>query len=171
MPSQVFLEPLEEHHAPELFESLRDPRLYEYMPEDPPTSVEALANRYRFLSGRKSPDGTEHWLNWVVRRPSGEAVGTLQATVEPDGTAYVAYVVFSRFWRQGFAAAGMRNMLDLLRRDYEAAGFVALVDTRNVASIGLLESLGFVRTDFRPQADTFKGSISDEYEYRMAVVR
>ena len=38
-------------------------------------------------------DGSEHWLNWVLRLASGEAIGYVQATVEPSGRAFVAYVL------------------------------------------------------------------------------
>ena len=47
-----------------------------------PASVAELAERYaRQVQGR-SPDGSQQWLNWIVRRvDTGEAVGTVQATV------------------------------------------------------------------------------------------
>lgn len=164
---QIKLEPLEERHGEELFDLFQDERIYRFIPEDPPECIEALTKRYRFLEARKSPDGTEHWLNWVMRREDGVPVGTLQATVEPDGTAFVAYIVFVPFWRQGYAKEGMRQMMEKLLREYQTSAFRALVDTRNEASIRLLESLGFVRTGFRPNADEFKGSSSDEYEFEL----
>jgi RimJ/RimL family protein N-acetyltransferase len=42
------------------------------------------------------------------------------------------------------------------------------VDTRNVASWMLLESLGFHRAATIKNADEFKGSVSREHEYELA---
>jgi L-amino acid N-acyltransferase YncA len=41
------------------------------------------------------------------------------------------------------------------------------IDTRNVASIALVESLGFERVAFHKDADHFKGSSSGEYRYEI----
>lgn len=158
-----------ERHAAELFPLLQNKGLYTFIPEDPPESVEALVRRYKFLEARKSPDGSEHWLNWVMRVHSGEAVGTLQATVEAGGEAFVAYMVFPEHWKKGYAKAGLGLMIGILEQDYGVSVVKALVDTRNEASIRLLEGLAFERVGFRKDADFFKGSASDEYEYRLVI--
>jgi len=45
----------------------------------------------------------------------------------------------------------------------------AYVDTRNKASIRLLERLGFERVDATKDADFFKGESSDEYVYHRSI--
>jgi RimJ/RimL family protein N-acetyltransferase len=50
---------------------------------------------------------------------------------------------------------------------YPTPLLAANMDTRNLASIKLVESLGFKRTAFIPNADTFKGMTSDEYRYEL----
>ena len=57
--SRLWIEPLIPAHATRLYERLQDERLYEFIPQNPPASLQALEDRYRALSSRRSPDGRE----------------------------------------------------------------------------------------------------------------
>jgi [ribosomal protein S5]-alanine N-acetyltransferase len=165
--SRLFLEPILPAHAPMLYASLQDEKLYRFIPQDPPAPLRALTDRYDFLSARRSPDGREAWLNWAVReRGSGDYVGTLEATVH-DQKATVAYMVFVPCQRRGYAAEACGRLLEHLVDDYRVDVVAAEIDTRNAASIALVESLGFERVSFQKAADHFKGSTSDEYRYEI----
>jgi [ribosomal protein S5]-alanine N-acetyltransferase len=174
---RLLLELLLPEHATLLFEGLADERLYRFIPSNPPESVEALETRYRKLSSRRSPGGSETWLNFAMRlceegaRPKATYVGTLEATVFPDRSAYVAYTVFFPFWRRGYAREGCARMLAHLVEDHGVRVVVAEMDTRNAASIALAESLGFERVVTTSGADYFKGSVSDEHRYELHVYR
>jgi RimJ/RimL family protein N-acetyltransferase len=161
------LEPLRESHAGELFDLLSDPLLYEFIPQDPPATRDALAVRYRFLESRHSPSGDEAWLNWAVRSKEGGAcVGTVQVTVASDRRAQLAYEIGVPFWRRGLATEACARVIRALFEE----GIVevrAELDTRNVASIRLLERLGFTRGGLRRNADRFKGADSDEWTYTL----
>jgi ribosomal-protein-alanine N-acetyltransferase len=152
------LEPQVVGHAPELFEVLRDPAIYEFEGEPPP-SLELLANGLRRKEGRTSPDGTETWLNWVVRKTTGELTGYVQATVLPSGCAYVGYEFSSRYWRQGLGSSAVAAVLDELASVYQVHTVVAVLKTLNYRSMGLLRKLGFApcpaeRTaEFEAEAD------------------
>ncbi len=164
---RLLLEPLEERHAVLLHPVLQDERIYRYIPQEPPT-LTALRERYRRLMSRLSPAGDEAWLNWAVRiKASREYAGRMEATVTEHGTAEVAYEVGPPFWGQGYAAEACRRMLLLLFTGYGVSEASAQVDTRNAASIALLERLGFTQAGFQSQADFFKGHPSDEYTYRL----
>src|SRR5204863_9057171 len=78
------LEPQTAAHAEEMFAVLSDPAIYEYENEPPP-SLEGLRSRFTKLESRRSPSGGERWLNWVIRLPSSELIGYVQATLHPDG--------------------------------------------------------------------------------------
>ena len=163
----LHLEPLGEHHAALLHPVLQDARIYTYIPQEPPT-FEWLRERYRRLAGRLSSAGDEVWLNWAVRvKVSGAYVGTVQATVTPARMAEIAYELGPLFWGQGYATEACRRVLTMLFADYDVSEVNAQVDTRNVASIALLERLGFTRVGFQSEADFFKGHGSDEYTYRL----
>lgn len=136
------LEPQVEAHAPEMFVVLCDPAIYEFE-NVPPPSVERLALGYRKKEARVSPDGSQQWLNWVVRLPSGELAGYVQATVLPSGASYVAYEFASKHWRQGIGSASVQAMLDELAQAYGVHLFVAVLKSANHRSTGLLQHLGF----------------------------
>ena len=105
------LEPLLASHAAEMFAVLSDPAIYEFE-NAPPASVDALHARYVRQQRRGPDDGSEVWLNWVIRLSAGADAGRLagyvQATVLPDGHALVAYELHSRHWRQGIGSAAVR---------------------------------------------------------------
>lgn len=165
---RLVLEPLEARHAPLLYESLLDERIYRFIPQDPPVSEQALLERYRRLEARQSPDGQEVWLNWAMRLDSaGTYIGTLEATVYPEQTAYIAYTVFPPYQGNGYATEGVRLMLDHLDQSYQIPVIAALIDTRNSRSISPVERLGFGRVATERDADFFKGAPSDEYRYEL----
>ena len=159
------LEPLTAAHAEELFAPLSDPAMYEFLPQDPPVSLDALRDRYRRLETRRSANGQELWLNWVVRPHGSAAAGLVQATCKKAADALIAYEVFAPHQRRGIATEAVQAMLKHLRQAVGTQTARALVDTRNTRSIRLLERLGFARVKFIKDADAFKGSTSDEYEY------
>lgn len=163
---RLVLEPLIPRHADEMFAPLQDVRLYEFIPQDPPLSVAALRERYGRLARGRSPEGDETWLNWAAReRQTNAIVGTFQATVYLNGTADIAYIVFVGAQRRGFAAEGYAAMIRHLERDLGVRIAGADIDTRNSASIALIERLGFSRIRTTLDADFFKGATSDEYRY------
>ena len=145
------LEPQLQTHAAEMFEVLADPAIYEFENEPPP-SAQWLAERFRRLESRGPDDGSEQWLNWVVRLPAGALAGYVQATVLPSGFAFVAYELGSAHWRQGIGSSAVRAMLDELREHHGVHAFVAVLKARNFRSEALLRSLGFEPGDPQQQA-------------------
>lgn len=163
------LEPVAVRHAEEMFTPLSNPRLYAHVPQEPPVSLAAVRERYSRLSTRRSPEGDQLWLNWVTRdRRDGVCRGTLQATVRRDASAYIAYEVLPPYWRQGLGREACARMIGWLIAELGVQRFEAEVDTLNVASLRLLEHLGFERTGWREAADHFKGRSSDEWTLRLA---
>jgi [ribosomal protein S5]-alanine N-acetyltransferase len=140
--SHCTLEPQVAAHAHEMFAVLNDPAIYEFE-NVPPVSEEWLRKRYERLETRGPSDGTQQWLNWVIRLPDGKLAGYVQATVLPDCTAYVAYELNSQYWRKGIGSSALRAMLQELHEQYEVEIFVAVLKSKNYRSEGLLRKLGF----------------------------
>ena len=138
---ELALEPQVAAHAPELFPLLSDESLYTFTDDKAPVSVDWLRSRFARLESRRSPDGSQHWLNWVVRDRGGMAVGYVQATVAGDG-ADIAYVIGRPHWRRGYALAASAAMISELAAAYGVRRVTATVDRRNTASLALLKKLG-----------------------------
>ena len=138
----VTLEPQLSAHAAELYAVIADPALYEFIDNKEPASEEALRQRLLRLESRLSADGTAHWLNWIVRNPAGDLVGYVQATVTPDHSAEIAYVLGRAHWRKGYAYAACTAMIEELRSSYGATRLTATLDPANTASLALLKKLG-----------------------------
>ena len=137
------LEPQFASHAAAMFDVLSDPVIYEYENE-PPASVVALRRRFTRLESRRSPDGAQQWLNWVIRLHTGDLAGYVQATVHPDGRAALAYVLASRHWGKGIAARSVHAMIGELRERHGVGECFAILKAANFRSGRLLQRLGFV---------------------------
>jgi [ribosomal protein S5]-alanine N-acetyltransferase len=142
---RIILEPLTVAHAAELFPLLADGQIYRFISDEPPVTVATLAERYRRLESRLSPDGLEQWLNWAIRRRDDQrCVGSIQATIYPGGTADFAFVLGSSFWGLGLAREASVAALRTLFSEFGVTSVFATVDERNLRSLGLLTRLGFI---------------------------
>jgi RimJ/RimL family protein N-acetyltransferase len=136
------LEPQTAAHAEAMYAVLIDPAIYEFE-NSPPASLDALRERYRKLEAGHSPDGTQLWLNWVVRlRGDGPAIGYVQATVLAAGRALIAYEFVSAWWGRGLAFEATAAVIDELRGRYGVRTIGAVLKQANHRSRKLLERLG-----------------------------
>jgi len=137
------LEPQVAAHADAMFVVLGDPAIYEYENE-PPQSLEGLRERFAELESRRSPNGREGWFNWVIRLPSSELAGYVQATVYPDGRAAIAYELASAHWGRGLGSEAVAAMLGELATMHGVHSVSAVLKQPNRRSMRLLQRLGFV---------------------------
>lgn len=141
---RLVLEPQQARHADEMFPLLCDPAIYRHE-NAPPPSRDWLEQRYARLESRRSPDGRAHWLNWVVRLgATGPLIGYVQATVEADGQALVAYEFNSAHWGLGYGTEAVRAMLGELAVRWRAHRARAVLKHANRRSMALLLRLDFV---------------------------
>ena len=136
------LEPQVAAHAEAMFAVLSDPAIYEFE-NAPPSSPEWLRTRFTKLETRQSADGQEQWLNWVIRLPSHELIGYVQATVRNDGSALIAYELGSVFWGRGLGREAVSAMVSELVSQYDTRELWAVLKRANYRSMRLLERLGF----------------------------
>ncbi len=153
------LDPQMAAHAEEMFAVLSDPAIYEYE-NAPPASADALRSRYARLESRRSADGREQWLNWVIRMEDVGLVGYVQATVHGDGSAAIAYELASAHWGRGLAGRAARLMIGELIEQYGVTRLHAVAKQRNFRSLRLLERLGFARAG--PELCALHGVDPDE---------
>ncbi len=114
---RLFLEPLAVEHSAEMTALLDDPLLHIYTGGEPLSAVDLRAQYVRQAVGQ-STDGSERWLNWIVRRREDHrAVGYVQATAtlaNGQPSADVAWVIGSRFQHHGYAKDAAQLMVNWL---------------------------------------------------------
>ncbi len=161
--SRLTLEPIHEGHATELCELFADSELHTYVPFEPPT-LKQQSERCARWAKRKSPDGKELWLNWLARdTATKKPVGHFQAGVGQDAVASIGYVVGRQFQNQGLATEALGAVFEYLKERLGVRQVKAWSDTRNLASHRLAQKMGMVQIEVIKNADSFKGSTSDEF--------
>ncbi len=166
--SRLTLEPILPSHAPMLYDQLNDDRMWHFiMLKSRPRSVDHLEQRYQRYATRSSPDGKQTWLNYALRLADGSYVGTVQATVEGN-RASIGYGTFADHWRQGYGTEACRELLRFLFDECAVVTVTATVDSENVASMRLLQALGFTRARTGPSQD-MPGRTDHFYECQRAV--
>jgi RimJ/RimL family protein N-acetyltransferase len=144
--TRLDLWPIRREHAPEMFRVLASPELYTYTGGKPPPSVDYVARWFQSWESRRSPDGSELWLNWVVReRVHGDAVGYVQASVEETVSA-VAWVIGTPWQQRGYASEAAAAIVEWLNRLGESR-FRACVKPTHIASQRVAQHLGMHVTD------------------------
>lgn len=144
---RLVLEPLRAEHADEMAPVLADSQLHTFIGGEPATR-EQLRSRYERQAAGRSADGSQLWLNWILRNEDGQAVGTVQATVteaEAVLSAEVAWVIGSAFQRQGFAREAAGAMVTWLRAQ-GVVEIVAHVHPEHEASAAVARAIGLTPT-------------------------
>jgi len=142
---RLMLEPVREEHAALVFHEMNDARLWRFFPHLRPMSVADLRILYRKWQAGKSPSTPDEiWENWICMRTEDQTpVGSTQATIFADQTALIAYAVYVRFERQGYAREAVRSVLEHSQKAHRCHKIFAEMDRRNSASINVVRSLGF----------------------------
>jgi RimJ/RimL family protein N-acetyltransferase len=125
--------PLVENDAAALFE------LREWMNA---RDLDALRARLRAWESRRSRDGSEQWLNWIVVDDES-AAAWVQATIRPDA-ALVAYAVLPARRGQGVATEAVETVTSWLHQQHPVVE--ANIADDNLASQAVARRAGFVRT-------------------------
>lgn len=164
---RLILEPLEVAHAEKLYAGLSDATLCKFIPNDP-LSLAELTEKYRRILRGPRDNNIELWRNWAVHlQDSDDYIGIIETSVFPSDYAYLAYFMLAPHHRQGYAHEACAAVLQHVRKIYNIKRIVAEMDMRNIASWRLVESLGFIRTSSKLNADFFNGESSDEYLYEL----
>lgn len=141
---RVRIEPLRVDHAEKMAPLLDDPGLHVFIGGEP-ASLPELRDRYRRQVTGRSPDGSQRWLNWIVRRlDDNAAVGTVQATVVVDAgsvTAEVAWVVGTAYQGQGYAQEAAATMVTWLRHQ-QVTTVIAHVHPDHRSSAAVARAVG-----------------------------
>jgi len=142
---RVLLDPLAVSHAEEMLPLLGDATLYQFIGGNPPTLSELRA-LYEQQVVKNSPDGSQLWLNWIIRVSDNEPVGSVQATVYERGVsvvAEVAWVIGTAYQGNGYAREAATVMVVWLRSQ-GVTDIVANIHPDHQASAAVARSIGLV---------------------------
>lgn len=163
--ARLRLEPQLSSHAEEMFAVLCDPAIYEFE-NAPPASLEELRARYRRLESRRSLDGRQRWLNWIVRESGSRcAIGYVQATVLPGDEALIGYEFASAWWGRGLAREAVTAAIAELAEFHGVRVVGAVFKQSNHRSQHLLQRLGMRSA----RADEFPGTLAAADEAAMVM--
>jgi RimJ/RimL family protein N-acetyltransferase len=121
-----------------------------------------------------------HWRAWAVTlKGSDTAIGTVACYEKRQGkVSEIGYSLCREHWGQGIAKEAVTALVDLLFAEGQRRVF-ADTDPDNVASIALIESLGFVRearlraeweTHIGVRDSLIFGMLADEWRARRAAL-
>jgi len=142
------LTPLRAHDASLVFDDLRDPALYHYIVQPPPTTLADTTSLFtRWAGGSTDPDAI--WLNWIGYDPRvAGAVGLYQATILPaQHLALIGYIIFRRFQGRGYAREGVRAIVQHIADRDDIGTLRAEISEANTASIAVVTALHFKLRD------------------------
>ncbi|MEM1156575.1 MAG: GNAT family N-acetyltransferase [Pseudomonadota bacterium] len=144
MNEQLTFESLKPEHATALFELFQSEEIFRYIPEQPHATLQSMQDEINsFIAGPRQDSG-EAWLNWgILYGEAKKCIGTLQATLFADGSLWIGYKLAQAYWGKGIATQSVSWLTGELHRRYPDLAIHASVDTRNGASIRVLEKIGF----------------------------
>lgn len=156
--------------ATALHEAYRDAELMRYWSSAPHATIEESA---AYLT---PPVDHDQWRGWSITLLGDDrAIGTLGASTRRVGVAEIGYLLVRSAWGRGYAREAVTGLIDLLFAEGNRRVF-ADADPDNVASIGLLESLGFQRegllraeweTHIGVRDSVILGLLKDEWRTRL----
>lgn len=169
MTERLCLEPLQLSHADALFKLFQEPDLYQWIKNEAPKSIETFRENCKLLEERLSPDKNEYWLNWIpIKKVSNQIIGKIEITLHRETSKVnLAYFIFKEYQRFGYAKEACKAVISHMFNCWNAKKIIIVMDTRNLASVRLAESLGGEKIGFKKNAEFFKECWSDEFSYEI----
>lgn len=116
-----------------------------------------------------TPGIPDTWFQIAIeRRSTGTLIGDLGLhTLSDVRQAEIGFTIAPPHQHQGFALEAASALLHYLFCEQQLHRIVAVADTRNTASITLLEKLGMRREGLFKQSTWSKGAYTDECQYAL----
>jgi ribosomal-protein-alanine N-acetyltransferase len=167
---QLSYEWLEETHADALYTGFSDSQVSQFTAEELLGSLAEMRGEFARFHAGAPPERQEIWMNWVIRETrSRELVGTLQATVFADGALWIGYKLIRSAWGRGIATAAVQWLLQELAPHYRGRSVLAAADSRNYASLRVLQKCGFTHLRTEPAAIRGEATVDHIYQFVLPV--
>jgi len=169
---RLHIKPLKASDAVAAFPKLQDDDLYRWISLIKPKSVNSLAEDWRRIESRTSPDHKEIWLAWFVSSKfDNSPLGSIDVSIDEDGVAVnFGYYFFVSEWGKGYGTEATSAVIQHLQK-HQVKKFIATVTVGNTASVAVLKKLGFEFVRTIPNNDTLNGVLVDDDEYVLLTSR
>jgi [ribosomal protein S5]-alanine N-acetyltransferase len=162
----VTFEWLDETHADALYEGFSDLQVSQFTAEKLLGSLEDMRREFADFQAGAPPGRQEIWMNWVIRETRSQAlVGTLQATLFADGALWIGYKLIRSAWGRGIATTAVKWLLQELAPHYAGRTVLAAADSRNHASLRVLQKCGFTHVRTEPANIRGEPTVDHIYEF------
>ena len=140
--SRLILRPFEEDDAQEAFQWFGDPLVMEFVPGGPDRSIEQTRTRLSNYRTHQAAHGFSKWI--IVERASSRRIGDSGLLVLDDyGWIDLGFRLARSSWGHGFATEAGFAWVRVAFGKFQLARLGAFSHQENVASIRVLEKLGF----------------------------
>lgn len=157
---RLTLRPLQLSDAGALHQWMSDAEVMRYW-STPPHSDEAITIRWVDESVAAMHDGTGLEFVVVDREQLVGRVGLFNAD-------NIGYFFGRSYWGRGYATEALHAFIDFVFEHRGIAEIHADIDPRNIASLRLLERLGFVRTGFAERTLEVNGEWCDSVYLKLS---
>ena len=143
---RILLRPFVLEDAEAMYRIMSDPEVARYVPDQPPSSVEASREILRaYPIADYAAHGFGRWA--CVLRETGEVIGFCGLKrLMPSGEVDLGYRLARRTWGRGLATEGARASLAYGFEELALPEIIGRVMPENTASVRVLEKLGLERT-------------------------
>lgn len=153
------LRQLQPEDAAALFDIFSDEAVTRYYDLYPYSSVDEAEEMVEFFADAFFDERSIRW--GIARKSDNVIIGTCGYVWLRRFRGEVGYDLAQAYWRQGIMTEALNAILDFGFQELKLNRIEALVMTGNVASAGLLTSLGFVEEGTLREHDFFKGQFHD----------
>jgi len=152
----------------EVFNSNQTPEFLESVMEI--LTPRVVASLPPYFQNVNSISTAQEWLKQVfsdgrlfVVKLIGErkAIGFVFLSAENSGDTHIGYLLGESYWDKGYATEILKGLIDFIESEGQVIRLISGVATDNIASVKLLQKLGFIHSSSEDDGTMF-------YQYRLS---
>ncbi|MDK2562396.1 GNAT family N-acetyltransferase [Romboutsia sedimentorum] len=143
--SRLYLRKITIKDADDIFEYLSNDEVTKYLGRE---SLNDIGESYDLIKKFETNFIDKRGIRWgIIHKATGQLIGTVgyDAIQIKNKRADIGYDINIKYWRQGFATEAINEVIRLGFENLDLNRIGAVVFPENIASLNLLEKLGFTK--------------------------